>query len=205
IRELREENLELERKCQRLQRGLQKAEDSLEKEVKYGQELNTALAEEKSRLEALNESMRQLQQEVKDREVQMVSQRHRLLSKTVEEEEYRNQIKASRKYVFWDGEDCTQNVELASEVEMIGQELEAAIAEVDRGSKEIETAKQIIANSDSIIDELTEERDVLKIKLEELSDQLHDQGITNTDEMRALKEDLEYYKVSLEVEFKSDL
>ncbi|KAI9366012.1 hypothetical protein DFJ73DRAFT_955828 [Zopfochytrium polystomum] len=128
----------------------------------------------------------------------MVSQRHRLLSKNVEEEEYRNQLKEKNaeinKFLGEIKALSKQNSELAADVESIGQELEATLAEVDRNVKEVESAKQIITNSDSIIDELTEERDLLKIKLEELSDQLHFRAERNEHELSGLKDDLFHYK-----------
>ncbi|KAJ3333648.1 hypothetical protein HDU76_005628 [Blyttiomyces sp. JEL0837] len=198
LRALREENLELERRNELLARDLQRAEDNLEKEVKYGHEVSSALSEEKARYSALNETIRHLQNEIKDREVQMVSQRHRLLSKNVEEEEYRVQLKEKNSEInkllnrieTVEG----QNSVLTKENETMGQELESLVNELERKERETDSAHELIAKHDESIDELTEERDMLKIKLEELSDSLHSRAEREEIMVRDLREDLKFYR-----------
>jgi chemotaxis regulatin CheY-phosphate phosphatase CheZ len=95
-----------------------------------------ALSEEKARSSTLSDQVREIQNEMKDREVQMVSQRHRLLSKNVEEEEFRSLLKEKNieinKYLSEIKALSTQNTELEEEVVTIGKEMENALKELER-------------------------------------------------------------------------
>ncbi|KAJ3239734.1 hypothetical protein HDU81_005450 [Chytriomyces hyalinus] len=176
LRMLRQENLDLERRNELLTRDLQRVEENYAKEVKFGQEVGAALSEEKARYATLSETTRELQNEMKEREVQMVSQRHRLLSKNIEEEEFRSQLKEKNmevnKYLAEIKSLTTQNVQLSNEVDTIGQELDATVSEIERNAREIEEMQTIINSNDLLLDQVTEERDTLKIKVEEMSDKL---------------------------------
>ncbi|KAJ3018475.1 UNVERIFIED_CONTAM: hypothetical protein HDU68_011137 [Siphonaria sp. JEL0065] len=202
LRMLRQENLDLERRNELLTRDLQRLEENLAKEVKYGQEVGAALSEEKARYMTLSETTHELQNEMKEREVQMVSQRHRLLSKNIEEEEFRAQLKDKNleinKYLSEIKSLTTQNSQLSAEVDTIGQELEATVAEIERNSSEMEEMHDIIKNNDVLLEQLTEERDTLKIKVEEMHDRLQVKGkLSNahTDEViESLHKDVEYLK-----------
>ncbi|KAJ3415066.1 hypothetical protein HDV05_005592 [Chytridiales sp. JEL 0842] len=194
LRALREENNDLERRNELLTRDLQRTEANMERETKYGQELAAALAEEKARYNTLSETTRQLQNDMKEREVQMVSQRHRLLSKNVEEEEFRVQLKEKNMEINRYLSEITaltkQNAHLSQEVDTIGQELEATVNELERNLKEQETAQEIIVENDKIIDALTEERDMLKVRLEEHADQWQIKQSKHEAAIISMKEDL---------------
>ncbi|KAI8621520.1 hypothetical protein BC830DRAFT_180184 [Chytriomyces sp. MP71] len=198
LRMLRQENLDLERRNELLTRDLQRIEENYAKEVKYGQEVGAALSEEKARYATLSEAMRELQNEMKEREVQMVSQRHRLLSKNIEEEEFRGQLKEKNleinKYLSEIKSLTTQNNQLASEVETIGQELDATVLEIERNSREIEEMQTIITNNDLLLDQVTEERDTLKIKVEELNDKLQLKQSQTDEAVETMNQDIEYMK-----------
>jgi hypothetical protein len=45
-----------------------------------------------------------------------------------------------------------------------------------RHAREHDTTREIIINNDAVLDQITEERDSLKIKVVELNDQLHEGG-----------------------------
>ncbi|KAJ3236898.1 hypothetical protein HDU78_004338 [Chytriomyces hyalinus] len=198
LRMLRQENLDLERRNELLTRDLQRVEENYAKEVKFGQEVGAALSEEKARYATLSETTRELQNEMKEREVQMVSQRHRLLSKNIEEEEFRSQLKEKNmevnKYLAEIKSLTTQNVQLSNEVDTIGQELDATVSEIERNAREIEEMQTIINSNDLLLDQVTEERDTLKIKVEELSDKLQMKQSQTDEAVESLHYDFEYLK-----------
>ncbi|KAJ3344968.1 hypothetical protein HDU83_004566 [Entophlyctis luteolus] len=195
---LRQENLDLERRNELLTRDLQRVEDALAKETKYGREVGVALSEEKARYMTLSETVHELQNEMKEKEVQMVSQRHRLLSKNIEEEEFRAQLKDKNlevnKYLSEIKSLTTQNTQLSAEIDTIGQELEATVSEIERNAREMEEMQAIIANNDVAIDQITEERDSLKIKVEELSEKLQSRDDRTSEIIQSLHIDVEYLK-----------
>ncbi|KAJ3204190.1 hypothetical protein HDU67_009732 [Dinochytrium kinnereticum] len=194
LRAIREENIDLERRNELLARDLQRAEDSLEKELKFNQELNANLTEEKQRYAHLVESTRQLENDMKERETQMLTHQQRLLSKNAEEEEFRAQLKEKNNEI----NKCLteikklsiQNAELQNDVDTMTQELEATVAELERNAREQESTQQLLISNDIMIDELTEERDSLKIKVEELSEQIHERDINEGVVVGKLKEQL---------------
>ncbi|KAJ3058787.1 hypothetical protein HDU99_006653, partial [Rhizoclosmatium hyalinum] len=198
LRMLRQENLDLERRNDLLTRDLQRLEENLAKEVKYGQEVGAALSEEKARYMTLSETTRELQNEMKEREVQMVSQRHRLLSKNIEEEEFRAQLKDKNleinKYLSEIKALTTQNSQLSAEVDTIGQELEATVNEIERNAIEMDEMHEIIKNNDILLEQVTEERDTMKIKVEELHDRLQVRDAQTDETIDALNKDIEYLK-----------
>ncbi|KAJ3076959.1 hypothetical protein HDU98_010253 [Podochytrium sp. JEL0797] len=198
LRLLRQENLDLERRNDLLTRDLQRLDENLAKEVRFGQEVGAALTEEKARYAALAETTRELQSEMKEREVQMVSQRHRLLSKNIEEEEFRSQLKDKNaeinKYLSEIKSLTNQNSHLTAEVDTIGQELEATVSEIERNSTEMEEMQEIINNNDILLEQLTEERDTLKIKVEELHDRVQVTDVRTDELIESLHGEIAYLK-----------
>lgn len=68
------------------------------------------------------------------------------------------------------------NADLSSEVNAMTQELEATVVELERTAKDIEHYEKRIIKSDTVVDQLIQEKESLKFKLDELSDQLQARG-----------------------------
>ncbi|KAJ3177182.1 hypothetical protein HK101_010313, partial [Irineochytrium annulatum] len=201
LRALREENLDLERRNETLNRELQRVEESLAKELTFTQELNIALAAEKQKMVDIEESNKKLEKEMKEREDQMTTHRQRLLTKNIEEEEFRGQLKEKNLEINKLMEEVksltNENSRLQAEVETMGEEMDAVVKELDRNAQEQEAAQQTLISTDILIDELTEERDMLKVKVEELSDSHKERELKDGAAVSNLKEDVDFYRDAL--------
>ncbi|KAJ3105484.1 hypothetical protein HDU96_008567 [Phlyctochytrium bullatum] len=111
---------------------------------------------------------------------------------TEEKQRYSNLLESTRQL------ENDMKEQLQSEVETLTQELEATVGELERNAKEQESTQQLLVSNDITIDELTEERDALKVKLEELIEGLQERDSNESFVVGRLKEQLADYESQLE-------
>ncbi|KAJ3039732.1 hypothetical protein HDV00_011964 [Rhizophlyctis rosea] len=180
IRSLREDISELERRNEALTKDVTTAETALDAERRTVQELGLAVGNEKVKVVTLEDDVKRLKGEIQHYVVQLNNQKDRLQSKTVDEDQFRNQLKDKNteinRYVAEVQILSAENAQLHDEIDTMAQELEATVLEIERTGKEQEEAQEIIVQNDRMIDRLTEERDAIKQKLHDLSAQLASGG-----------------------------
>ncbi|KAJ3083752.1 hypothetical protein HK102_000920, partial [Quaeritorhiza haematococci] len=173
---MRVQIMDLEKRNESLTKDLARAEDSLAAEKKGKETLQASLTEEKSKNTKLEASLDRLNQDLKEYQMQVAVHKQRMQSKSVDEDNLQGVLRDKNaeinQYINEIQALSEENAHLASEVELMEQELEATVAEIDRHSREKEEAHALIINSDKLIDKLTEERDALQSKVTELSDRL---------------------------------
>ncbi|KAI9202124.1 uncharacterized protein BJ171DRAFT_515759 [Polychytrium aggregatum] len=201
-RALRDDIADLTKRNDALIRDLSRAEESLDSERKAVQQLTMSLREEKTRSMKSEDTIERLTKELHDCRDQLGTQRSRLQSKTIDEDHFRTQIKDKNseitKYIHEIQALGAHNVKLSNEVEMMAQELEATVIELERNAKEQEEAQNLIMENDKLIDSLQSEREAMKIKLEELSDQLHRRAVKDDRLINQFQGELSRFRSSWE-------
>jgi outer membrane murein-binding lipoprotein Lpp len=108
--------------------------------------------------------------------MQLSTQKSRMHTKQTDEDTHKNLINQKNqemnKYIQEIDILSTENDQLAADMAEVTIELEAAMEEIQRGNKELDALRRVVQDSDLRADELNDERDALRIKLEDLSDQV---------------------------------
>jgi chromosome segregation ATPase len=176
MRSLQEELIDLERKYETSLRDLENAEEVLEQEREISANIKATANEEKSKLSMLQNSNRKLEADLRETKMQLSSQRSKLHNRQTDEETQNNIIHQKNQEMakFVDEIDMlsTENDQLAAEMTDVTAELEAAMEEIEKGNEELNTLRRVVQDSDLRADELNDERDALKIRVEDFSDQL---------------------------------
>ncbi|KAJ3289656.1 hypothetical protein HK104_007316 [Borealophlyctis nickersoniae] len=200
VRMLREDIADLEKQKDSLNKELMRTEAALDAERNDKQEVDLALSKEKAHAISLADTVARLKQEVGHYVAQLTSQKDRLQSKNLDEDQFRNQLKEKNneinRYVAEIQMLSSKNAQMGAEIDAMEQELEATVMEIEKNAKDREEAQQIIMKSDRIIDQLTDERDMLKLRFEELSAQLETKGTRDSTLLEELQVQVKKYKRS---------
>jgi chromosome segregation ATPase len=158
-----------------MRRDLESVEEHLETERLESMKLKMAASEEQSKAARLAEVNRRLEAELRDAKTQLSAQRGRsqrqmtldpnndasaVIKKNVEITRLTGEIQML----------STDNASMASDLEAVTQELEAAVSVLDQNSAEIDTLRTQTIVHEKKIDALTDERDSYRIKLEDINE-----------------------------------
>ncbi|KAH6583475.1 hypothetical protein BASA60_001436 [Batrachochytrium salamandrivorans] len=195
---LQEEMIQLEHKNVIAVRNVERAEEALDYERTMVAQLTISLKDERGRTIALQEANRHLDEEIKEIRSQLSDQKNHLQSRAIEKDTFRMQITEKNaelnRYVAEIKILGTENSNMAMELESITQELEAAVCELESNSKEIQEYKDVLRQNDETIDELTDERDSLQIKMEDMLEQSKLREETHGLDMDDLHTEIQYLK-----------
>ena len=133
-------------------------------------------AEDRERIKAIEEEKKKLQGELREAKLKISSERWKLQSRSTDDEAHKATISIKNAEIAAYIEDIqrlsTENKGLTTELEEIQAEQEAAMGQLESYEEELETLRSITTHSEDKISGLVEERDQLRIKLEDLSFQI---------------------------------
>ncbi|TPX47954.1 hypothetical protein SeMB42_g03165 [Synchytrium endobioticum] len=177
IRTLRSDLADLQNRNMLLAKDAKLAQETLDMERKNVADLTMAIRDEKARSAALNTTAERLQVELNLANSQLAAHQARATARRADDDDFRSQLKEKNaeinRYLTEIQLLTTDNAQLRDDTETLGNELEVAVAELERAAHERQDSRDLIIKSDAQIDALTGERDALRIRLDELQDQLH--------------------------------
>ncbi|KAJ3000585.1 hypothetical protein HDV02_004880 [Globomyces sp. JEL0801] len=175
-RVLQEEIIQLERKNERTARDLESTEEALEKERELSAAVQAAADNDKNKVLTLQDTIKKVEAELRECRLQLTSQKGRLQVRNTDEEAHKTVISQKNEQIANYIEEIrmitTEKNQLELDKEELTVELTAAFEELEYTQKELESIKNYVTESDKQVDQLTDERDALRIKVEDLSDQL---------------------------------
>jgi centrosomal protein CEP290 len=124
----------------------------------------------------MEEEKKKLQSDLREAKLKISSERWKLQSRSTDDEAHKATISRKNGEIAAYIEDIqrlsTENKALTTELEEIQAELEAAMGQLESYEEELETLRSITTHSEDKINGLVDERDQLRIKLEDLSFQI---------------------------------
>ncbi|KAK6098993.1 40S ribosomal protein S26 [Batrachochytrium dendrobatidis] len=190
VHHLQDELIQLEHKNAAAIRDIERAEEALDSERSVVAQLTASLKEERTKTSTLQDTNRRLDDELKDARSRLSDQRNHIQSRNIDKDNFRMQLTEKNaelnRYIAEIQMLSTEHSQMATEVESMTQELEAAVCEIETNLKELQECRDLIKHKDEIIDQVTDERDALQIKIEDMVEQLEDldqQLSSNKDEL----------------------
>ncbi|XP_075285473.1 centrosomal protein of 290 kDa isoform X5 [Opisthocomus hoazin] len=202
---LRDEICQLEKQLEQKERQLTDIEKELEKEKKVNEQLalrnedaeneNIKLKREKKHIKKKNE---QLRQDVVDYQRQIDSQKETILFQRGEDLDHRSQL-SRKNFELVQYLDEIQNLTEANEkLDIQNQEmrknLEESVQEMERMTDEYNKMKVMAQQSDIFMDQLRKEKELYKLQVQELSDQLKAKNEEDDPLMAAVNAKVEEWK-----------
>ncbi|KAJ3315578.1 hypothetical protein HDV04_001992 [Boothiomyces sp. JEL0838] len=186
-----EELIELEKTNETLQRNLEETEETLEQERQANAASQAVAREDKQKLLALQDTNKRLEADLRESKMQLSTQRTKLQSRHTDEDSRKAIIDQKNLELNQFAEEIkllsTENQQLNTELEAVTSELETAVGEIEQTTNEIESLRVLLAEADDKIDQISDERDALKIKVEDLADQLEMKDKENKKEVRKVQ------------------
>ncbi|XP_075285470.1 centrosomal protein of 290 kDa isoform X2 [Opisthocomus hoazin] len=195
---LRDEICQLEKQLEQKERQLTDIEKELEKEKKVNEQLalrNEDAENENIKLKRENE---QLRQDVVDYQRQIDSQKETILFQRGEDLDHRSQL-SRKNFELVQYLDEIQNLTEANEkLDIQNQEmrknLEESVQEMERMTDEYNKMKVMAQQSDIFMDQLRKEKELYKLQVQELSDQLKAKNEEDDPLMAAVNAKVEEWK-----------
>ncbi|KAJ3256947.1 hypothetical protein HK103_005065 [Boothiomyces macroporosus] len=185
------ELIELEKNNETLQRNLEETEETLEQERQANAASQAVAREDKQKLLALQDTNKRLEADLRETKMQLSTQRTKLQSRHTDEDSRKAIIDQKNLELNQFAEEIkllsTENQQLNTELEAVTSELETAVGEIEQTTNEIESLRVLLAEADDKIDQISDERDALKIKVEDLADQLEMKDKENKKEVRKVQ------------------
>nr|KAJ3422939.1 hypothetical protein HK105_005441 [Polyrhizophydium stewartii] len=189
IRNLKDELIQLEQRHVAAKRNAERAEEALDSERAVVNQLTQSLKDEKARMVVLQDANRRLEDEIRDVRNDLSDQRTRMQSRNLDQDQFKLQLTEKNAQI----NRCiaeiqmlsSENKTMAAEIESLTVELEAApplklltiaFGPDSRNSKELQETRDLLDGNDRAIESLTDERDALQIKVEDLVEQLEFQN-----------------------------
>ena len=135
--------------------------------------------------------------------MQLSTQRGRLQYKSSDEDAQKNVINQKnldiKKYVEEIQVLSTENNQMSIELEEITYELEASLIEIEKLSAEDQTLKELLQQAEEKIENLVDERDALRIRVEDLSDKIDGKNTEHSSKLEEMERKLQKSKFKVKL------
>ncbi|KXS15083.1 hypothetical protein M427DRAFT_70180 [Gonapodya prolifera JEL478] len=197
-RSLRDESALLSRHLREAQQCADRAERALEQEKARSDATEMDAQAHRARAQQLAQQLERASADAKDVSLQVQAHRDAVARARVDEGELRQAIREKNAEVnrLLNEVNVVQarNAELEREVESMGQELEAAVGELESKTRDQHDTHAALLSADTALDTLRAERDALKARAEDLEGVLREKGLKVETELEEIGGELMEYK-----------
>ncbi|KAI9004263.1 hypothetical protein BC832DRAFT_592949 [Gaertneriomyces semiglobifer] len=202
IEELQKDVSDLEERNSALTKALATAEERLDSERERITNLSTQLTAERTKTSNFQDAVARMKLEIKDYQSQLQNQKDRMQTKTLDDDQIRKQLRDKNaelnKYLSEVQLLSEDNGRLASKVDALTEELEAAVNELEKSEHELRGMNATISEYERQIIHFTDEKNALQVKFDDNVNALTAIENVHRQAMEDLERELHHCKRALE-------